>query len=72
MSVKIPPNEELREMVRDMAGWALSRIRHCRALEDRFGAASTGIKAAVERRALTAVLSQLDIAVPPREGKEGT
>jgi len=62
----------LAERVDDVKGWALSRVQHCRAQEEKFGKAwkirskhSLGppqalVEAWTERRALQAVLGILE------------
>lgn len=64
--------ETLADRVADMRTWALSRITHCRAQEAKFGNAwqhrekhqhgppQALVEAWTERRALQAVLDQLD------------
>jgi hypothetical protein len=56
----------LRERVRDMEGWARSRIRHCRGIESRFAPHSVYASIiASERRALESVLEQLGLKPEP-------
>ena len=51
--------------VADMRAWALSRINWCRRAEYKFASDTDAyLEAAVERRALVAVLEQLGLSVP--------
>lgn len=53
-------DDAYRSRAIDMRAWALSRIEWCRREEAKFGAGNIAIEASTERRALEAVMRQLD------------